>query len=315
LVVVLGPTGAGKSELGLVLAKAFAGEIVSCDSIQVYRGLEVGCAKLPPVERCGICHHLIDIIDLDQDLTAGSYSRLAREVISAIQLRGRLPIVVGGTGLYLRALLEGLSPAPVRDVNLRSRLGNLARRRPSALYRFLRRLDVEAAARIHPNDHQKLIRAIEMTWLARQPATTLQNRPRDSIRDVHTLKIGLNPNRSALYQHLDERSTWIFQNGLLAETQAALDSGLSPLAKPLGSLGYKQAVKFLTGQVSIETAIQECRTKTRQYAKRQLTWFRKEPDVHWLHGFGAEEHVQKAAIERTREFLKSFDRLSTESNG
>jgi tRNA dimethylallyltransferase len=309
LIILLGPTGAGKSELGLVLAEAFAGEIINCDSIQVYRGLQIGCAKVPLAERRGIRHHLIDIIDLDEDLTAGSYSRLAREVISSIQVAGRLPIVVGGTGFYLRALFEGLSPAPVRDVNLRSRLAGLARRRPSALHRFLSKHDAEAAARIHPNDRQKLIRAIEMTWVAGQPATIVQNRPRDSMPGVHTLKIGLNPNRSALYRRLDERSNWMFQNGLLAEAQAALDSGLSPEVKPLGSLGYKQAVKFLTAQVSIEKAIQECQTKTRQYAKRQLTWFRKEREVHWLHEFGTEEGVQQAALELTRAFLKSFDNL------
>jgi tRNA dimethylallyltransferase len=305
-VIVLGPTGAGKSDLGLALAGAFGGEIVNCDSIQVYRGLEIGCAKVPPAERRGIRHHLIDIIDLDQDLTAGSYSRLAREVISAIQLDGRLPIVVGGTGFYLRALLDGLSPAPLRDANLRCRLTGLARRRPSALHRFLRKHDPEAAARIHPNDHQKLIRAIEMTWLTRQPATAIQNRPRDSMRGISTLKIGLNPARSALYGRLHERCTWMFHTGLLAEAQAVLDSGVSPEVKPLQSLGYKQAVKFLTAQIPIEKALQECQMKTRQYAKRQLTWFRREPDVHWLHGFGTDESLQQTALELTSAFLKSF---------
>jgi tRNA dimethylallyltransferase len=303
LIVVLGPTGAGKSELGLVLAEEFGGEIVNCDSIQVYRGLEIGSAKLPVAVRRRIPHHLIDIIDLDHDLTAGSYSRLAREVVSAIHHRGRVPIVVGGTGFYLRALLDGLSPAPLRNADLRVRLTSLTRRRPSALHRFLRRHEPKAAARIHPNDRQKLIRAIEMTWLANQPASAVQNRPRDAIQGIKTLKIGLNPTRSALYRRLDERAAWMFHNGLLAEVQALLDSGVSPDLKPFQALGYKQAVKFLSAQIPIESAIGESQAKTRQYAKRQLTWFRRELDVHWLHGFGSEESVRQTALELTRAFL------------
>ncbi len=303
LIVVLGPTGAGKSELSLVLAEAFGGEIVNCDSIQVYRGLEIGCAKVPRSQRRTIRHHLIDILDPDEDLTAGSYSRLAREAISAIQKDGRLPMVVGGTGFYLRALLEGLSPAPARDEKLRARLSDLARRRPFALHRFLRQRDPAAGARIHPNDHQKLIRAIEMIWQTRQPATTVQSAPRDSMKGIATLKIGLGPDRGALYKRLEERSAWMFHNGLLTETQKLLKAGFSPELKPLQSLGYKQAVKILNGQMSFEGGVRECQAKTRQYAKRQVTWFRAEPEIHWLHGFGTEEALQGAACELTRAFV------------
>lgn len=309
--VILGPTGAGKSELGLVLAEAFGGEIIGCDSIQVYRGLDIGSAKISPSRRRGIRHHLIDVIELDEQLTAGAYSRLAREAVQAVQSLSRLPIVVGGTGFYLRALLDGLSPAPERDENLRRRLTRLARERRGVLDRFLRKHDPSAAARIHPNDHQKLIRAIEMIWLTGQPATEIQSLSRDSIRGVETLKIGLNPDRSELYRRLDQRSAGMFHGGLLTETQALLDNGFSSELKPLQSLGYRQAVKVLTAKMPLEEAVEECQTKTRQYAKRQLTWFRRDPDVHWLQGFGTQELIQNAAVELTGGFLSSVKRSGT----
>lgn len=301
--VVLGPTGAGKSELGLLLARKFAGEIVSCDSIQVYRGLDIGSAKVSADRRQGIAHHLIDIVDANQYLTAGAYSRLAREAVSAVQRKGSLPIVVGGTGLYLRALLEGLSPAPPRDEKIRARLARTFARCPAALHRFLRRRDPPAAARIHPNDRQKLIRAVELILLERQPVTSTLTVPRDSLRGVRVLKLGLAPSRSLLYQHLDQRSEWMFANGLLAETQALLDSGISPHAKPLQSLGYKQAVNVLTQQLPLAGAIHECQIKTRQYAKRQMTWFRREPDVHWLENFGKNQSAQSEALLLVEKFL------------
>lgn len=303
LLVVLGPTGGGKSELGLYLAERFAGEIVNCDSIQVYRGLDIGSAKTPLRERRGIRHWLIDIIDLDQELTAGAYARLARQSISEIHASGRIPIVVGGTGFYLKALIEGLSPAPGRDEQLRSRLARTAGRRPGALHRFLQARDPEAAARIHPHDHKKLIRAIELTILGRQPASRTQALPRDGIQGAAILKLGLAPDRSLLYQRLNERSAWLFANGLIEETQHLLDLDYPANAKPLQSLGYKQAAKFLTGEISGMEAIRECQTRTRQYAKRQMTWFRGEMDVNWLHGFGGDEAVQNRAAALAETFL------------
>ena len=302
-VVLVGPTGAGKTELSLVLAAAFNGEIVNCDSIQVYRGLEIGAAKLPQEARGGIPHHLLDVISIEDELTAGTYSRLAREAIGEIQRRGGLAIVVGGTGFYLRALLAGLSPAPVRDAALRGRLEELARRRPGALHRFLRAHDREAAERIHPNDRQKLIRAVEMICLSCEPASVIQKRRREAFEGIRTLKIGLDPERSQLYERLNERCAWMFRNGLLVETQKLLDSGSGARSKALQSLGYKQAVRVLAGELSVEAAILECQARTRQYAKRQMTWFRREPDVVWLAGFGHEAEVKKEAIELTRKFL------------
>ena len=287
LVAVAGPTGSGKSALALSLASALGGEIVNYDSVQVYRGLDIGSAKTPPAERLGVPHHLIDILEPHEELTAGAYARLARPLLTEIASRGKLPVLVGGTGFYLRALLAGLSPAPERDAALRDRLSTLAERRPAALHRLLRRLDPEAARRIHPNDCQKLIRAVE---LARA-----QRLPRDPLTGFRIVKIGLNPDRQLLYQRINQRTEQMFASGLLEETEALLQTGLSPNAKPLQTLGYKQAVQVLARTLPLEHAIAECQTKTRQYAKRQLTWFRSEPDITWLQGFGDEPHLQLTA--------------------
>jgi tRNA dimethylallyltransferase len=300
---VLGPTGAGKSGLGLALAEAFAGEVVSCDSVQVYRGLLIGSAKLPVEARRGIPHHLIDILSPDQELTAGAYSRLARTVFQDLRIDGKLPVLVGGTGFYLKALLDGLSPAPRRDERLRARLREIAARRPLALHRFLRVRDREAARRIHPNDQQKLSRAIELTLLTRQSAIRTQAEPRDSLQGFSVLKLGLAPQRSLLYERLNQRSADMFQAGLIEEAKAILDAGFSASAKPLQSLGYKQAVSVIENRMDLEQAIKECQTKTRQYAKRQITWFRRESDIHWLAGFGDESRIQNEALEITRKFL------------
>ncbi len=305
LIVVLGPTASGKSELALALAERFSGEIISCDSIQVYRGLDIGSAKITQPERRGIPHHLIDVVEVNQELTAGAYARLARQAVSEVQNRRRLPIVTGGTGFYLRALLDGLSPAPPRNQALRNRLSQLAARRPAALHRFLRRFDPPAATRIHPNDRQKLIRALELTLLARRPASQIQAQPRNALAGFDVLKLGLAPDRTLLRQRIEERCTRMFERGLLDETRALLAAGHPPELKALQSLGYKQALKHLRGDISYKEAVGECRIKTSQYAKRQLTWFRKEPNVHWLVGFGTDPAIQQQAISVTREFLSA----------
>lgn len=302
LVVVLGPTGSGKSELALTLAEAVRGEIVNCDSIQVYRQLSVGSAKLPPEARRGIPHHLLDAIEIGQELTAGDYSRLARQALFAIRAQGGVPIVAGGTGFYLRALLDGLSPAPPRSESLRARLRALAQRRPAALHRFLRLHDPVAAQRIHWNDRQKLIRALEITLLAGRPVTQTQSLPRATLAGFAILKLGLAPERALLSERLNQRSAAMFQHGLLEETRALLEAGFSAETKPLRSLGYKQAVQMLQGRFTLEQAIRECQAKTRQYAKRQITWFRAEPCVHWLNGFGWQETIQTEALAQVQSF-------------
>ena len=307
LVAVLGPTGSGKSELALRLAETFHGQIVGCDSIQVYRGLNVGSAKLSAAERGGIAHHLIDILDPDQKLTAGEYARLARPTIRTIQESGFLPIVAGGTGFYLRALLDGLTPAPTRDSKLRARLSRIAATRPTSLYSLLSRRDPGAAKRIHPNDRQKITRAIELSLITGQPASDLQKLPRDAFHQTRVLKLGLAPERSGLRVHLDARVKRMFQNGLLEEAEALLNANFSPELKPLQSLGYKQAVDVVRGRKSLDEAVRECQARTRQYAKRQMTWFRRESAVEWLAGFGSDGDIQENAIAAVRNFLDATE--------
>jgi tRNA dimethylallyltransferase len=296
LLVILGPTGSGKSDLGLALAETFDGEIINCDSVQVYRHLDVGSAKTPDSERRGIPHHLIDVADVDEHFTAGDFQRLARQAISSIHNRGKLPIVVGGTGLYLRALLQGLSAAPQRDEALRRRLGKIAAKRPHTLHRLLATRDPLAARRIHPNDRQKLIRALELVAASGEAASAVQERPRDALTGYHTVKLGLNPPRGLLNAKLNARCISMFEHGLVEETRQILAAGYQKESKALQSLGYKQAIAVLDGRTTQLDAMEECQIKTRQYAKRQLTWFRREPDVQWLTGFGTEERIQKEAI-------------------
>lgn len=293
ILVILGPTGSGKSDLALQLAASLNGEIVNFDSVQVYRGLDIGSAKVLLGKRRGIVHHLLDVVDPAEDFTAGAYSRMARRVLEDVTGRGKLPMLVGGTGFYLRALLDGLSPAPLRNEQLR---GQLAQRRSKVLHRYLRRLDPVSAGRIHPNDAPKLIRAIELSLGSGRPASAVQAAARDKLQGYRVLKIGLAPGRERLRAQLDQRSALLFERGLVEETRRLLDEGVPPTAKSMQSLGYKQAIGLLQGIFTPREAIAECQARTRQYAKRQMTWFRADPDVVWLAGFGQEDRVQKEAL-------------------
>jgi len=293
-VLLLGPTGSGKTALSLALAERFGGEIVSCDSVAVYRGMDLGTAKPTPEERARIPHHLIDIVDPDQPFTAGEYSRRARAALREIAGRNKLPIVTGGTGLYLRALTEGLFAGPARQENLRKRLRRSAERRgDSWLHRLLTRLDPASAQRIHANDIPKLIRAIEVCLSARKPMSVVL--ARDPLTGFRLLRIGLNPPRAALYERLNQRCAAMFAAGLLQETRALL-ACYGPI-KSFDSLGYRQALSVLLKGVSEKVAIAEAQQGHRNYAKRQLTWFRREPDVHWIEAFGDEPVSQTQAAE------------------
>ncbi len=306
LIAVLGPTGSGKSQLALALADKLNGEIVNFDSVQVHRGLDIGSAKLPQAERRRVPHHLIDVVSPTEELTAGAYAQRTRRALEEIRQRGSLSILAGGTGFYLRALLEGLSPAPERNDGLRSRLTELAARRPAALHRYLAYRDPASARRIHPNDHQKLIRAVELTRLVGEPLSAIQSQPRKPLRGFAVLKLGLIPDREQLYAHLDRRTAYMFENGLLEETSTLLNTGIPPQSKALQSLGYRQAVSVLRDGMPVEEAIRECQMKTRQYAKRQLTWFRAEPGVLWLEGFGSDPEIQGSALSRAKQFLATI---------
>jgi tRNA dimethylallyltransferase len=286
LVVLLGPTASGKTALSLTLAERFNAEIVSCDSVAVYRGMEIGTAKPSLAERARVPHHLIDIYSPDEHSTAGDYARLAREAIREITARNRLPIVTGGTGLYLRALLDGLFAGPQRSQELRARLERSHGCHGAGwLHRVLSRLDPASAARIHANDAPKLIRAIEVSLAARQPMSEAWKEGREPLRGFRILRIGLDPPRQELYQRINNRAARMFSDGLIEETRALIDKyGESPRA--FDSLGYRQARALLRGQISLQTAVAAAQQGHRNYAKRQMTWFRREPDVHWLKGFG-----------------------------
>jgi len=303
LVAILGPTASGKTALSLELAERFQGEIVNCDSVAMYREFEIGTAKPSAKERARVPHHLFDLVAPDSYMTAGEYARQGRQILNDIKARGHLPIVVGGTGLYLRALLEGLFPGPQRSEELRARLRDAVERRGAvSLHRILRRLDAEAAGKIHANDTPKLIRAIEVCVAARRQMTEMWKQGREPLTGFRILRVGLNPDRDALYARINERACRMFENGLVEETRGLLEK-YGEAARPLGSLGYKEAEQLLRGEVILEAAIRAAQQAHRNYAKRQLTWFRREPQVVWLAGFGEEAGVREEAGEAIRERL------------
>ena len=295
LVVVLGPTASGKTALSLALAESFGGEIVSCDSVAIYREFDIGTAKPGPAERAHVPHHLIDCVEPSVHMTAGEYARQARQVLADVHSRRHLPIVVGGTGLYLRALLVGLFPGPQRSEELRERLRERAADRGSKyLHRILHRLDAAAAEKIHANDTPKLIRAIEVCLASRRKMTELWQQGRDPLRGFRILRLGLDPDRAALYHRINQRAREMFDKGLIEEAGHLLQKyGTS--ARPLFSLGYKQAVQFLGGELTRDQALQAAQQAHRNYAKRQMTWFRREPEVTWLNGFGDDPRIQQEA--------------------
>ena len=324
VVVVLGPTASGKTALALAIARHFGGEIVNCDSVAMYREFEIGTAKPSAAERAEIPHHLLDCVDPLADVSAGEYARQARRILREIvrrdivlresvlresvlhesEQRRHLPIVSGGTGLYLRALLEGLFPGPQRSEELRNRLRARAEKNGvEHLHRILRRLDSSAANRIHANDVAKVIRAIEVCLASHQSSprasrrnmTELWQEGREPLHGFRILRLGLNPDREALYARINQRAANMFDQGLIAETERLL-AKYGAQARPLASLGYKQALQFLRGELDRESALAAAQQAHRNYAKRQITWFRREPDVHWLAGFGDDAAIQAQGI-------------------
>jgi len=296
-VLLLGPTGSGKTALSLALGERFGGEIVSCDSVAVYRGMDLGSAKPSAEERARLPHHLIDVANPDQPFTAGEYSRQARAALREIAGRGKLPIVTGGTGLYLRALTEGLFVGPERQTKLRERLERSRKKHTENwLHRVLARLDPASAARIHANDTPKLIRAIEVCLATRRPLSEVM--ARDPLTGFRLLRIGLNPPRQALYDRLNRRCAEMFSAGLMDEARGLLDR-YGPV-NALDSLGYRQALAVLAGTLSREDGITAAQQGHRNYAKRQLTWFRREPEVIWIAGFGDDPEALRMATDAVR---------------
>jgi tRNA dimethylallyltransferase len=306
LIVIAGPTGSGKSALAIHLAQRFGGEVVNCDSVQIYRHFDIGAAKLPENQRQGILHHLIDVAEPDEVFTAGDFSRAARQLLHQIVSRGKLPIVAGGTGFYLRALISGLAPGPQRDESLRQRLGLREQRRPGSLHKLLRRFDRAAAARIHANDIPKVIRALEICFASGKPATDVFSDGRDALEGFRILKFGLFPDRDELYRKLDSRLDAMFESGLVTEVQCILKMGFPPTCRGFESIGYKQALQVVNGELSPKEALFYAKRDTRRYAKRQMTWFRQEPGIEILRGFGGELAIAHRSTERISELITSF---------
>ncbi|MEO8096565.1 MAG: tRNA (adenosine(37)-N6)-dimethylallyltransferase MiaA [Acidobacteriota bacterium] len=301
LLIVVGPTAAGKSGLALHVAELFSGEVVNCDSLQLYRGFDIGTAKTPARERRGIPHHLLDVLDPQMVHSAGDYSRLARATVAEIAQRGKLPVIVGGTGFYLSAFLNGLPALPPRDEGLRERLSEREQQRPGSLHRILSRVDPATLRRIQPNDTHKLLRALEIRLLTRRTLPPASEAA--PLTGFRILKIGLDPDREALVKAIEARTANMFEAGLLEEVRGLLASGLTGNEKPFESLGYKQVLAHFRGELSIETAILNTEIGTRQYAKRQRTWFRRDPQIHWLPGFGSDPRIVEQATELVKYLL------------
>jgi tRNA dimethylallyltransferase len=303
-IVILGPTASGKSRLAIALALQFQGEIVSCDALQVYRHMDIGTAKIPLSQQRGIPHHLLDIREPGEDFAAGDYQRLARDTIREIRARGRLPFVVGGTGFYLRALIDGLFNGPARSENLRIRMRRIiARKGPGFLHRALRRIDAPSADKIAETDAERIIRAFEVYLLSGKTMNWWQQQPRDSFRDFRWLKIGIDMPREQLYRRINRRVEEMFQDGLLEEVQFLMTK-YSRTSHAFKAIGYRQAMQCLDGRYTREQAVEETQKESRRYAKRQLTWFRSDPEIAWLDGRLDSDTLQMEAAGLITPFIR-----------
>ena len=304
LVVILGPTASGKSALGIDLAERLGGEILACDSTQVYRHFDIGTGKVPAAEQRSIPHHLVDLVEPDEVFTAGEFRRRAIDVLDDLRRRGKLPIITAGTGLYLRALLEGLAEAPERSEQLRERLRQRAAKHgPLDLHRLLARMDKQAAARIAPRDTQKIIRAIEIRLLAGKSVGEVHRRGRSALAGFKIRKIGLQPPRDSLYARINARVESMIAAGWANEVRTLIARGIPADAKPFQFIGYSDLREVLTSGErtgadarAIADTVPRIQQATRRFSKRQGTWFRKEEEVLWLSGFGDDPRILAAAL-------------------
>lgn len=305
LIVILGPTASGKSTLGVWLAERIGGEVVACDSTQLYKGFDIGTAKPSLAERRGVPHHLIDVLEPREPATAGGYREAAIATLDDLRRRGRVPILTVGTGLYLRALLEGLADVPQRSEELRDRLRISRDRHPAGyLHRVLRRLDPNAASKIAAADEQKLIRAIEVCLLTKRPLTQVYREGRAPLTGWRSIKIGLQPPREELYERIHARTDSMLVRDWLDEVRTLMNSGLTDHAKPFDFIGYRELRAVARGEMQLANAQAAIQQATRRYAKRQITWFRREANVQWLDGFGDSPKIQVAALDFVAESLK-----------
>lgn len=292
LAALVGPTASGKTDLGVALATRLDAEIVSVDSRQVYRRLDIGTAKPDAAARAAVPHHLLDVVEPDEHFDAARFATLGREVVHDVLARGRNVLLVGGSGLYLRALTEGLCPAPPADAAVRAELAReLAVHGPAALHAELARLDRDAAARIAPRDAVRISRALEVLRITGRPLSAWQAEHAFTDRPWDVLVLVLCPPAEVLEARIARRARQMWDAGLVAETEAVLAAGFAPDLKPLQAIGYREAQEHLCGAIGREQAIERMRVATRQYAKRQRTWFRALPDAVWLDGRETEDEV------------------------
>jgi len=302
-IVIVGPTASGKSRLGIFLAMRFNGEIVSCDALQLYRRMDIGTAKITEVEQQQVRHHMLDLLDPTEEFTAGTFQNAARKSIEEIRGRQRIPFVVGGTGFYLRALLEGLFEGPGRDEGLRARMRRIIDRKGTAvLHRALERVDLRSASRIAPADGERIIRAYEIYLVSGQPMCWWQQQPRNTLEGYRWLKIGIDMPREQLYERINTRVDEMFRGGFLEEVESLL--ALYPEDSPgFRAIGYRQAVEYFSGKGSLEDAIENTKTESRRYSKRQMTWFRRDSEIQWIEDRGENQELEATAEALVLNFL------------
>jgi tRNA dimethylallyltransferase len=302
LVIVLGPTAVGKSDVVLELAAELAGEIINADSQQVYRQMDIGTAKPSKTQRKLVRHHVIDVVDPDEEFNVAMFRRLATASVNDIDKRGRQVLVCGGTGLYIKALTRGLFIGPAQDPAIRTALNAAAQEQGlGGLYEQLQGFDPAATSWIHPHDRQRIIRALEVYHLTGRPMSAWQRDHAFSERPFETLKIGLCRERDALYDRIDQRCDRMIETGLIDEVKGLLDNGYSFALKPLQSVGYKHVGCFLDGRMALQEAVSVMKRDTRRLAKRQLSWFRSDPEVRWFHPEAERAKIKMLA----KEFLNS----------
>ncbi len=302
-VAVVGPTASGKSSVAVALAERFGGEIIACDALQVYRRMDIGTAKPGASERDRVPHHMLDLRDPSEDFSAGDYLRLGREALMSVRGRNRIPIVVGGTGFYLRALIDGLFEGPGRSDNLRARMRSIIERRgPETIHRALKRVDPVAAARLAPADAERNIRSYEIYLLTGRTMSWWQSRPKDKLTGFRWLRLGLDWPREQLYARIDRRVEEMFQLGFVNEVRS-LTEDFPRACHAFKAIGYRQTIAYIDGRWSLEAAIEDTQRESRRYAKRQMTWFRSDREVIWLGAGRGLEILVKSAGDAVAGFL------------
>ncbi len=300
IIVIAGPTASGKSDLGIELALKAGGEIINCDSVQVYREIEIATAKIPIRERRGVAHHLIDFVPPTRNYTAGEWASDATQQIEEIEERGQMALIVGGTGFYLRALRRPFFPSPPTNEDLRARLTKLRTTRGlEHFHKLLHKLDPASAAALHVRDWPRVQRALEVRLQTRRTLSEQLPARMEPPALVARIRVfALAPPRAELYERINRRAEAHFANGLVEEVRGLLSRGVPAESNALGAHGYRRVVEYLRGERTLASAVEQTKLDVRHYAKRQLSWFRHEPGVEWIEGFGDDPHIQECVIEK-----------------